>query len=321
MKNPNLPFDWRAFCADHGIVPKERGSGTSKGNVNISCPWCEDGQNHQHMGLSVSNSAFHCWKNDMHAGYNAPWLIKALLKVSWASAAEIARRYGFKHFRLSERDEVPVTPAASFEMPKGVQHNFPAVAQRYLASRDFSISDAQSLGLLFGGSQNVDTFAWRIVFPIKDLENCLVGATGRAVGDSSLRYLTLPTSECPHVVGTAWLSCRRFLTVTEGPFDAAKLQVAANFSRLPFDSIALRTLTPSEDTLRVVQQLACRYEMTIFILDDKEYSQSQKFARRLATPSIAWRSGSKDPGALTVPQAVTMLHNLWSTLNYGTRTA
>ncbi len=311
-------FDWKLWCEHQGISYKDRGPGTSKGHINIDCPWCAEGQGSRHLGLRLGTSLFYCWKDPRHRGTHAVRLLQAIQGGSWTDAAVVAKEYaseGFGPWKVASPTETPVlTP--EFVMPQGVSSVYTSLAQRYLAERGFCTVDAQRLGILNGGRQAWEPFVYRVVFPIFDDQGKLRGVTGRAVGKDPLRYLTHPIGiPVPNVLGRHWLGqSRKYLIVVEGPFDAAKLQLASTFFKLPFDVVALRTVSPSLDLQEDVERLSFQYERTIFMMDDSQYHRSLVMAEKSRCPATAAMCGAKDPATLSLEQANTMLVRLWASL-------
>lgn len=99
-------------------------------------------------------------------------------------------------------------------------------AADYLASRRTPERVADLLDLRY------DNYRGRVVFPVRDDEGRLVGAQGRSVTGSDLRYLTYTmggASSGSVMLGEHWLDFDRPVLLVEGPFDLARvLQVYRN---------------------------------------------------------------------------------------------
>jgi hypothetical protein len=307
------PFQWIDFCRDHHIVPKDRGKSTAKGFVYVSCPWCIDGAENQYMGLNTSTTFFGCWKG--HHGQNPARLIKALLGIAWDKANELAEIYAPQGlgFQAQPSEAAPEVAWRPYNVEQArLSTKFDEAATVYLAQRHVRVGDFYALGGRWGGTEPANLFSWRVTLPVERPDGTVVGITGRHVG-RSLRYLTLPQGEMPGLVGPSWArNSSTLLLVVEGPFDAVKMQIAARYARLPIDVVALLGVAGSGARRALVSQMARRYEHTACMLDDASYNASIEMAEETWGAATAHLCGEKDPGKLTVPQAVHVLKRVWS---------
>lgn len=314
-----IPFRWADFCLHHGLEPKERGKSTAKGHIYISCPWCLDGANHQHMGLSLTSTFYGCWKDPSHRGINPARLIRSVLDVSWAAAQQQALRYAPSGLDFWAAEEVaPVARPNTFAMPDYITDQFAAAAVTYLNNRGVSLGDFYALGGRYGSSSGQNELAWRVTLPVETPQLEVVGVTGRHVGTSSLRYLTLPKGGAAGLVGCSWREdTSSLLAVVEGPFDAVKLQIAARTAKLPVDVVAILGEAGAAERLHYVRQLSRQYEHTAFVLDDASYAGSVKFAQDMPGPASAHLCGAKDPGSLTNKRAQEFLREVLESAEVG----
>lgn len=307
-------FKWQDFCRDHNFAVRDRGKGTAQGHVYLSCPWCPDGGAHQHMGLSMTTTFYGCWKDPEHRGINPVRLIRALLDISWPKAKEIALAYAptglwFSH----EERKKELVAVVEFQTPDYVTSIFSPAATNYLALRGVSLGDFHQLGGRYGGNNHDDPLAWRVTLPVETCEGKLVGITGRHVGASTLRYLTLPKGGSTGLVGCRWAEpSSSILIVAEGPFDALKLQIAARVAGLPIDVVAILGQAGAKDRIAQVHQLSTRYEHVAWALDDASYAVSVKFAQQMPRQATAHLCGAKDPATLSQSAAIQFLQRIQS---------
>lgn len=325
-------FSWYEFCTQRSIDFAEHGAPASQtNNIAVACPFCAD--HSKHMGLHLQSTAWHCRRCDA-AGRSPVKLIQKLLSCSWPEAREIAGTAEAQPVavdlaalkqRLSgpkkdDRPQVVQFPPEFFSLAgpsSGTKQKF----YDYLHGRGFKnpVRLAKSYDLY---AALTGDFAFRVIVPLTRVERGvtkLYGWTGRAITkDAKLRYRTEGNTrdllwEPPRVEEGGDL-----LVVTEGPFDALKLDAYGR--DLGARAVALLGLDPSPGRLARLAALAARYARVGVALDRGAEAPALRLlgalaalrplrlplpppeARLLWTP---WET-PKDPGALS-PEGVLVV--------------
>lgn len=169
-------LELRKVFDKYRVVWRDRGPNTSKGNIVISCPFCNKTSNPdrgEHLGIYEASGQYYCLRNPRHKGSNALWLFRAL------------------HIPDSEYKGQKFVEAAKTEASdkdySAFQYFLPAEESRealdYLSSRLFSspVDIAQKFKLKVSSSGK---WAGRLIIPLT------IGWTGRAMrGHIEPRYL------------------------------------------------------------------------------------------------------------------------------------
>ena len=93
-----MNFDWLAFVKRHRIPFIEEGKNVARDHINIRCPFCGAGDPSHHMGLSLVDSRWACWRSPDHRGADPVRLGAALLHMSRSEA----------RVEMDAKDVVPV---------------------------------------------------------------------------------------------------------------------------------------------------------------------------------------------------------------------
>lgn len=221
----------------NGVELVCQGPNVARGNVNVKCPFCGDDPSH-HLGIRISDGAWGCWRNSSHRGRRPHRLLNALLGWTWAEVDawlespidrslldDVSALFG-KPESLKRERKVIDWPPEILPLHGGIG---PRWAYGYLRKRGFddppAVAEAYGLRYALRGPQ-----AHRVVFPVVDESNRLLTYTGRAVSSCAfLRYVTAPASmsepirNCVLNLNDLLFNAGRVLVITEGPFDAVKL--------------------------------------------------------------------------------------------------
>lgn len=218
-----MAIDLRSLFDELRVPWKDRGANTSRGNVNICCPFCRDDTGY-HMGISEEkDGAYYCFRRPQHAGAHLP-IVLTKLGCDRATAVKLVN----KHLHKSAGPRAPAAPPKPVAQQLAAwERMIPAIESDrcldYLYERGFDDPEAvaERYDLRWTGRGK---FAGRLLLPIKEGAS-VVAWTGRALRkDMEPKYLTeksgregLVYQPRPH---------RRLLIVVEGPLDALKLAVA-----------------------------------------------------------------------------------------------
>ena len=303
-------LDWRAVLDKHRVPYIERGANVKRGELNIACPWCGAADPSQHMGINLENGWYACWRNrKQHSGKSPLRLLMRLLRVSYAAAREIAGLGddyidpdGFDAMaaRLMGHDLLATAtpPKRMFvePYPEFMPIERRAITGRwwnYLHARYFDADDVSQLCRQYGlMAARTGDFSGRVVIPYRQ-DGCLVTWTGRAIGDSRVRYRDLEVEHSivppKHTLfnhdGAAYSRTGHgVLVVVEGPLDALKVDFYG--ARFGVRAVALSTNSASAEQIMLIEEIAQQFQETIVLMDNKtEFGlvDSMRMAQELAT--------------------------------------
>lgn len=321
------------FLEKNQIFYRTSGPNCAKGHVVINCPFCiasGRGDTGQHLGIELSTGRWGCWRNTAHRGKSLVNLAKTILGVSYAEACrQLGIRSGGLHFTgrdgfdaLANSDdlfgdkqedrvvvevcELPAEAKPLVKSRRSIQY------WNYLASRGFpeeelaDIVHEYDLHYADSGAQH-----GRIIVPVY-MYGELVAYTGRHVGSSDLRYRSSTAEESVINIYDSLLNFDsildtdggRVLFVTEGPFDAIKVDWYAQ--PLKCRATCLFTKNISEEQMLYLMELTPFFEKTVLLLDPEEVNDSLTIESQLShIPNFSAHLLDKnieDPGAMTSRQ-------------------
>ena len=207
---------------------------------NFRCPVCGDSQKNKHKArgyLFEHNSSliYKCHNCDFSA---------SLYKILEVIDPSLARAYTLETFdergHLSEPGPFIIenTNTTPIKLKETIDIDLPCVndldknhrAVVYLEGRKIprerwgdlyytkNMKDMEYLNELYKGRLVADE---RIIIPFRDDEGTLIGVTGRSMGNSNLRYVTIRTKvDKPLVYGLNRIDYMRQIYVVEGQFDS-----------------------------------------------------------------------------------------------------
>lgn len=70
-------IDIRRIFDKHRVPWRDHGPNTSKGNINIGCPFCKNDPSF-HMAVAEDGSGWYCWRNSRHQGAGLGYLFHVL---------------------------------------------------------------------------------------------------------------------------------------------------------------------------------------------------------------------------------------------------
>ncbi len=318
-------MNWIECLEHYGIEYATRGPNTKRGEVSVRCPWCADEDPSQHLGISLTEELWGCHRDATHRGKSSTRLISALLSVSTSQARLI-----YTQFSHSDPDgldsalawltgEAPITheqphkppqmPAECAKpiRPQGTTSRFWA----YLRARGFD--DPQALITAYNLTCcETGRYKNRVIIPYVTNQK-LVGWTGRVIGVPTMapRYLT--SSEA---VKATFLNADglreggRLLILTEGPFDALKL----DFYARPYGVRATCSsgVSLTVDQAITINDLCQGFEQVCVLFDTNASGPAFQAAdwvisRRAYVGHLP--DGVKDPGDFTPAQAAAFANS------------
>lgn len=262
-------FDWQRFLDSNHVeyVPGVRG------NVEVRCPFCGAADHSHHMSISLEGKGWRCWRKPQHRGIKAARLVQALLNCSWERAVQLTGEATFHPVEnlmdklnallappkpTRSKLELPVEFKSFTDKPSARPYN------RYLHDRGFLVAKLpREMYYATHGD-----YAGRIIIPVR-YNKRLIGWTGRTIypGDR-LRYKD--SEDHPIKNHLPWYDELKTtkattLVLTEGPFDALKVQWLGRKDRIT--STCFFTSEPSESQLGFLHELLPRFDRCIVLLD------------------------------------------------------
>jgi|TARA_R110000803_G_scaffold210841_2_gene284365 hypothetical protein len=330
----------------YGINYVKHGANTARGNVNVSCPWCRDGDPSEHLGVKVTPNgdyagAFGCWRSPTHRGKNAASLIAKLVGISYRHATELvgdskpdpstldAVIAGLKA-QTGRGGALPGRPSEKLVMPKSFKRikteeitSYTKPFYQYLRRRGFPKKVLSRLIKRYDLRYTlVGPYKGRIIIPIKMFGE-LVSWTARDItGDELVRYKTLTSNPANVREGEALgtmnikhtlysydhLIGGRSLYIVEGPLDCLKLDVYSY--RHGINAVAVHSNAAIDEQIYLLNDVMARYDKVFILLDDKELSQSMRMLAQLRHDDlhrITLNMGVEDPGDLSAKQVMFFL--------------
>lgn len=268
----------------------DRGPNVKRGEINIRCPFCGSADPSFHMGLNLDTGFWACWRNRDHRGKSPLRLLVQLLGVSYYQARKLAGLTDDTYVDPDGFDAVAARIMGRDNLEK-VEHvrreflDYPREFHRldergsgrrffyYLAwDRNFGMAGTRALADEYGVMYaNRGPFKERVIFGYRDHDANLLGWTGRAIAEASIRYRDLETDDCIVPIKQTLLNLEhaarggKVLVVCEGPIDALKVDVFG--SRFGVRAVALSTNSLSAAQTYLLEEVAPFYEKVLVMMD------------------------------------------------------
>lgn len=298
-------MDWISLLSNNSVPYVTRGPNTKRGEISIRCPFCGEDDPSEHMGISLSTDNWGCHRDASHRGHSPIRLITAILGCSSYQARLIVSQYGVTdpdRYEDNSPNTAPVraqiiTLPSEFEVIRST--GLTAKFWKYLLKRGFNdphrCIDRYQLSCALTGR-------WkdRIIIPFYEGAS-LIGWTGRAliVPVSAPRYLSSSEAVKRTIFNfNNLLAGGDTLYVTEGPFDALKL----DYYGAPATCIFGVSITVDQAAL--IREIGRGFKRVVLMLDAEASQQAFQMLDWLG-PNVeigVLPFGVKDPGDLTEEQ-------------------
>lgn len=228
-----MAISWRQLFAAARIEFRERGANTSRGHVNICCPFCGDDSGF-HLSISESKAAYYCRRNPDHAGRNPLFLLLQCGIIKRDALRLLAQHTDGRDDIAASSPPLPAANPRDWDRFKRAHHCPPIIA--YLEKRGFNDPHAliETHDLRFA---QYGTWAQRLLLPLTDGKRTL-SWTGRSIRDSlEPKYLVHECEEIPTLFAGTLAGDR--VIICEGPLDALKLNAALSRLTSRMSALAL----------------------------------------------------------------------------------
>lgn len=313
------------YRIDHRLYGQDKS--VHRNNVGIRCPFCPDDDGY-HLGISLENGFWNCWKDPTHKGKRPERLLVALLRITYEEAHALvtsgATTLGYdalkeKAAKLFSKKEAKMNQIEPVAMPEAFKElredGLRARFWKYLRGRGYSDEDLPGfikhsrLRCCLAGD-----FAHRIILPFYFRKE-LVGWTGRLImkSDAEPKYKTFPATSAPKQILYGYDRAAkggRALLIEEGPLDAARTSYYGK--AFGIRAVALMGVVASPEQITLLLDLAYRFDDIWIALDRDAISKAFFLQSQLALlrPRISLiPEGFKDPGALP-PNLIPQLAGL-----------
>lgn len=300
-------MDWVGFLNDNQIEYVTRGPNTARDHVSIRCPWCQEDDPSQHLGISLRGEGWGCLRNGAHRGTSPSRLIAAALGCSYAEAKIIEAQYSKADPDALLALESTLTPLNSLQGHEEVpdfwhitRTGSSAKFWTYLKNRGFddpkeAIEQYHLKCCLMG------RFKDRLIIPFYR-DHQLIAWTGRAIGRvlQAPRYLSSKLVKTTIFNEDELMKGGNQLFIVEGPFDALKLDFYGQQYGARATCVFGTAL--SMDQVVILSALSKRFQRLVILFDADAVEPSWEAAHWLNAQIGSLPDGVKDPGELREDQ-------------------
>jgi len=316
-------MNWTEFLSDNHIHYVTAGPNTKRGEVSIKCPWCGADDPSEHLGINLTSDHWGCLRNYKHRGKSISYLIRGLLGCSKAQAKFIAEQYDKAdpenlEQALEALDEKTEPTPEQLAGPLVLPPEFRLLTENgsglrfynYVRNRGFNRPDkvAHIYGIRY-----CTTGRWkdRIILPVKQ-RGKLVAWTGRSIAKSATapRYLSTGNAIKTAIFNEDEIYLGgKILFVTEGPFDAIKIDYFGY--KYGGHATCVFGTSITIDQISILKQVSKKYKKVVLLLDPDAIETSFDVLEWL--PNLIMGNlpeGVEDPGALSASQVVDLVKSM-----------
>lgn len=195
-----------------------------EGWVQTHCPFCGDGSHGWHLGFSIEHGNMNCWKCGKHTAWE--WL-KAILPPGAGSRVGMLLKKYKSNVQIIATKKI-VTRGRNAKAPIGLKE-LSKKHKAYLYNRNFDSDYLESEWGLKGSKHLSMDWNWRIVAPIRDIDNRIVAYTGRTLSSSvKPRWKMTKDSEMSTdpkklIYGIEKVNPDKGVLIVEGPSDVWRM--------------------------------------------------------------------------------------------------
>jgi hypothetical protein len=184
-------LDFIRLAQRHHVPYAEAGNKKcSQGWVQTPCPNCDMGTGDYHLGFSLKQGSFHCWRCGTVPFWEA---LAGVLRLQDRGRLHTLRR----EFETNHKQEppAPVTRRLSLPPPPDTGPLLEA-HQRYLTSRNFRPEQLVSDWDLQGTGRFGENWRWRVIIPIHNQQGQIIAYQGRSIGTMEPKYKMTNDEDC-----------------------------------------------------------------------------------------------------------------------------
>jgi hypothetical protein len=317
-------MDWVRFLEENNIPFVTRGPNTKRGEVSIHCPLCGDEDPSEHLGISLDTENWGCLRDPSHRGKSSRTLVKRMLGCSSSQSGLIVKQYSRSDpdsleaalavleadSRAIIKHDENVARKASMQRlgpqfndfykikPRGITKRFFTALQDRGYDNPIDLINTYDLRCAMTGR-----YKDRIIIPVR-LNGELMGWTSRAIGNpkNAPRYLASNEEVKTTIFNYDDLKEGGYrLFITEGPFDAMRIDTHGNWPNLPMRATCTFGTSVTVSQLALLRSLVPKYE-SVFIMFDQDATDPANRLRDWLGPKVHVADlppGVKDPGELT----------------------
>lgn len=168
------------YLEDKGIAYTQEGKNVTRGWINMSCVFCDEGSNH--LGINPEHGGFNCWVCGERGS-----IVKLIAQIEHCDLQQ-AKKIAYKYYDgITTQKNSFIIPQKDITIPEDLSKEFSKIALDYLKKRNYSPEQIiKKYDIYWGGYGGF--FKLRLVFPIV-LNNEIVTYVGRDVtGKAHLKY-------------------------------------------------------------------------------------------------------------------------------------
>lgn len=299
-----------SFLNDNNIPHVTSGPLTTRGHVEIKCPFCGDDDPSMHCGINLTTSQWNCWRDATHKGASPYRLISALLGVSGGQAKHIVQAYSGANLDDFDAPQAPVTATQGIIKPVEWPDDFEPLKGRFLdylldRSIDNTVADYYALACC-----RVGRWKQRVIIPVFNAKSDLIGWQGRAIVDplKAPRYLTSHEQVKRTVLNLQNISKGgETLYICEGPFDAMKLDY---YGKPRVRATCVFGVSYTSEQVELLSRLSSKFQRTVLLLDKDSAGLIAAFSISDWLPNVTFGylpDNIKDPGSMSKQQILNFL--------------
>lgn len=257
-----MAVDWRSLFDELRVEWVDRGPNTSRGNINICCPFCGDDDQGNHLSIEEDGDGYYCYRNPRGHSGRDPVRLLVGLGLSRREAIDIHNSH-ILH-RRSKPTERQRAERSTLELQ---WDRFEPASESSLISSylraDRGFRDIEKLTKRYD-LRYAKRGDWvkRVLFPLSN-GSSFAGWTGRSIDNREPRYrMERAADEVVYLPRPA----RDIGVVVEGPMDA--LKIAAATEHLNVSTIGMLGLGLGDSRAHLIGRLFGRCKTVLFIVDN-----------------------------------------------------
>lgn len=294
-------MNWIQFLNDNLIEFASSGPRTTKGHIEIHCPFCGPDDESMHLGINISSGRWYCWRDKTHRGTKPEYLISRLLGVSGAQAKLLIE--GYKgHTDDFDAPQAAINPLQPIAPVDWLNEFEPLTRKFTLYLEDRGFDNPNKLAAYYNlECCQVGRWKQRLIIPVLTHDRYIIGWQGRAIVNTKKapRYLTSHQQVKRSIFNLQNISKGgEVLFVCEGPLDCLKLDW---YGKPKFRATCLFGVTPTLEQIAQLSDLIPKFKKIYIIFDADTAGLSGGFNLSDWLPSIrfALPINTHDPGSMS----------------------